>query len=151
MADEVLQGLLSEELLANASAISGASALRQFFASSDEVRAVRAALNDESLTETSVRLFAEHLLKDLRRGVLFSHDLTLAALAVALAERHTPFADEYLRGLAGLQAAEMPLSIRVARDVLAQRSSSASASPPNGHGLPTAQEAAVEDGARQRR
>ena len=40
MADGVLQGLLSEELLASASAISGAPALRQFFAGRNEVQAV---------------------------------------------------------------------------------------------------------------
>ena len=43
---------------------------------------------------------------------------------MTLADRYTPFADEYLRGLAGLQAAEMPFAARVARDVLTRRASS---------------------------
>ena len=143
----VLEGLLSEELLASASAISGAPALRQFFAGREEVQALGAALSCDSITETSIRLFSERLLKDLQRGVLFPHDLTLAALAVALAERYTPFADEYLRGLAGLQAAEMPLSTRVAREVLTRRASSSA----NGHEQPTGQDIVVEDGAGRRR
>lgn len=69
-------------------------------------------------------------------------------MAVALAERYTPFTDEYLRGLAGLQATEMPFSTRVAREVLSHRSSSsANASPANGREQPTGQDVVVEDAA----
>src|SRR5262249_8122895 len=78
--------------------------------------------------EESVRRFAEQLLKDLKRGVLFPHDRTFAALAVVLGDWYTPFADEYLRGLAGLKAAEMPYGPRVAREVLSHRQAPAKVS-----------------------
>ena len=114
------------------------------------MQAVGSALSSGLITEAAVRLFAERLLKDLQRGVLFPHDLTLAALAVALAERYTPFADEYLHGLAGLQAAEMPFATRVAREVLAQRASSNGA-PTTGREQATGQGIVPEDAAGSRR
>ena len=55
------------------------------------------------------------------RGTHFPHDETLAALAVACENLPSPFADAFLRELAEVRLAEMPLAPRVAREVLAQR------------------------------
>src|SRR5690242_14745369 len=120
MAASVLESLLVEELHATAAAISGAPALRQFLAMRPVVRAVYGALVSGTLTDQNLRSFVEELLKDFRPRVLFPHDLTLASLAVALADRHTSFTEEYLRGLASLKAAEMPYAPRVAEDVLSR-------------------------------
>jgi hypothetical protein len=58
-------------------------------------------------------------MNDLRRGECFPHDLALAALAVALEYRPTPFAKEYLRDLSRLRLAEMSTSVRLAQECLA--------------------------------
>src|SRR6516225_5468961 len=122
MSETVLNLLVCDHLLAIAGTISGAPALRQFFASREEVKQIAAGIQSGAIMEDTVRHFTELLLKDLRRGVLFRHDLTLAALAVALEEWQTPFAEKYLRDLGSFNAAEMPYGPRVAREVLAHRS-----------------------------
>ena len=78
MAGNVLDHLLCDELLANAGAFSTAAALRQFFAHAPEVHEVRKALQQETIMEDSIRDFAALLLTEVRKGVLFRHDLTLA-------------------------------------------------------------------------
>jgi len=118
MPGNVLDRLLSDELLANAGAFSTAAALRQFFARAPEVHEVRKALRQRTISEDSIRDFAETLLTEMRKGVRFRHDLTLAALAVALEEQQGPFVEEFLRNFAGLSLTEMPLGPRVAREVL---------------------------------
>ena len=123
MSEGTLKLLLSNDLLAIAGTISGAPALRQFFASRNEVQQVANAIQSAAVPEDAVRLFTESLLGELKRGVLFRHDLTLAALAVALEGSFMPFAQQYLRDLAKLNAAEMPYGPRVAREVLVNRSS----------------------------
>jgi hypothetical protein len=122
MSEGTLKRLISDHLLAIAGTISGAPALRQFFAAREEVQQVAFAIQSGASAEDSVRLFTESLLQELKRGVHFRHDLTLAALAVALEGSFTPFAVKYLRDLADLNAAEMPYGPRVAREVLAHRS-----------------------------
>jgi hypothetical protein len=121
MFEGVLKRLLSDDLLVIAGTISGATALRQFLASRNEVQKVADALKNGSVTDDSLRRFTDELLKDLRHGELFRHDLVLAAIAVVFERWFTPFADEYLHGLAGLEASEMPYGPRVAREVLASR------------------------------
>jgi hypothetical protein len=121
MSGNVLDHLLSDELLANAGAFSTGAALRQFFAHAPEVGEVRRALQQETITEDSIRDFATTLLTEVRKGVFFRHDLTLGALAVALEGRQGLFVEEFLRDLAGWSLAEMPLGPRVAREVLKQR------------------------------
>ena len=121
MPEGALQSLFSEDLQAVACTIAGAPALREFFLSRAEVRAVEEALRSGTLTDPAVRQFVEDLLDDLEQGVRFPHDRSLAALAVALGNRYTPFAEEYLQGLARLEAAELPYSTRVAREVLSRR------------------------------
>ncbi len=124
MPDGVLSELLAPDLQTRAYAISGATALRHFLTTRTEVRAVGDALRSGVITEQAVRRFTETLIRDLQRGILFEHDRTLAALAVALKDWHTPFSAEYLRGLADLEAAEMPYGPRVAREVLSNRPTS---------------------------
>ena len=62
----------------------------------------------------------------MRRDNLANTDagLALATIAVVLERRTTDFADEYLCHLARLKLAEMPLSIRVARECLKHRARS---------------------------
>lgn len=131
MLECVLDGLLAEEFLANACAFSTAPALRQFFARQEEVRKVSEAFAEGSLSEDAIRTFVARLGGDLIAGIHFRHDLTLAALAVALAKQSSPFVEEFLREMAELCVAEIPLAPRVAQDVLQNRPGQLeSASPP---------------------
>ena len=108
MPGNVLDHLLSDELLANAGAFSTAAALRQFFARATEVNEVRKALQEGTITEDAIGDFAAMLLTDVRQGIHFRHDLTLAAPAVALEGQQAPFVERFLRDLAGVSLAEMP-------------------------------------------
>ncbi len=121
MSGNVLDRLLTDELLANAGAFSTAAALRQFFARAQEVQEVRTALQQGTLTEDAINDFVTTLLEEQRRGVLFRHDLTMAALAVALEGQTSSFVEEFLRNFADVSIAEMPMGPRVAKEVLKQQ------------------------------
>ena len=126
MSGGVLGGLLSDDLLAKAYAFSTAPALRAYFIRSPEVQQVGEALRRGVIMEDSVSGFVKDLLGNMKQGILFRHDLTLGALATALESRYTPFVEGFLKELAELRVAEMPLAPRVAAEVLNRRPSSIS-------------------------
>lgn len=77
---------------------------------------MRKALGTGEVLEKEIRDFANCLLRDFRPGVLFEHDIALAAVAVALSrDWNTPFAEEYIIDLAKLKNPEMRRSIAIAR------------------------------------
>jgi hypothetical protein len=123
MSASILDGLQSDDIQANAQAFSTGPALRLFFGQRPEVLEVRSGLHRGTITDSAVRDFVATLLKDLRPGVLLPHDLALGALAVACEDVPAPFAEAFLRELAETSLAEMPLGPRVAREVLALRTS----------------------------
>ena len=79
------------------------------------VRAIPKALEAEVLTEDEIMVFVSDLLKDFKPAVAFPHDSVLAILAVALKDRQTPFAREFVEDLAALRASELQFSPDVAR------------------------------------
>jgi hypothetical protein len=111
-----LSRLCSNEFLTRYGFIATPPALRRALQRSGEVRAVRDGLNSGEITENTIRDFANNLLSNLRRGEPFEFEPTIAALAVVLEQRASPFADEFLTDLANLKLAEMKMSIRVARE-----------------------------------
>jgi hypothetical protein len=121
MSGGVLDRLLSEDLQAKTCAYSTATGLALLLAQRPEASGVRQALRDGALSEEAVRDWIASLLKGLRPGVLFPHDGTLAALAVACAGPGTTFGEAVLRKFAELKLAEIPLAPRVARHFLQQR------------------------------
>ena len=121
MAVEVLERLKSDEFAAEALFLSTASALRRFLAGRDVVAAIREALRQGAITDDTLRGFVSVLMRDLRYGERFPHELPLAAVAVALELRSTDFAEEFLYDLAALRLSEMSLCIRVARECVRQR------------------------------
>jgi hypothetical protein len=125
MSDGILDRVKSDDFGARVGFVATAPALRRLLNRTPEVHAIREALATGHLSEETIRRFVGTLMADLRRGGPFRHDLALSALAVALERRGTEFAGEYLRGLAGLRAAEMVMSIRVARECLKDREPSA--------------------------
>ena len=139
MDDGVLNGLLTDDLLAQACAFSTAPALQAFFTRREEVRKVGEAFAAGGLTEEQLRSFVTTLRGDLQAGVHFRHDVTLAALAVALANQSGSFVEEFLHELAELRVSELPLAPRLARAVR-QRSQGrleATAAPPAALSSPT--------------
>lgn len=123
MNDNVLDKLRSEEFALSVGFLSTAAPLRRFLVKRSEVAAIRQALAQGAITDDVLRRFVSGLMSDLRPGERFAHELTLAALAVALESRATDFAEEFLHDLASLRVAEMGLCIRVARECLKRRTS----------------------------
>jgi hypothetical protein len=77
---------------------------------------LRSALQSGEVTEDTLRVFSATLLRDLEYGRRFPHELAIAAMAVALESRPTPFAEEFVMDLARLELPELPVAIRVARE-----------------------------------
>ena len=123
MSASVLEQLKSDDFFMRGGCLSTASAIRRSLSRAPEVAAVRRALKQQAITEDTLRQFVSTLLRDLRLGERFPHDLTLAALSVVLERRATDFAEEFLRDLSRLRLAEMSICIRVARECLRSRRS----------------------------
>jgi hypothetical protein len=86
-----------------------------------EVRKVGEAFAAGGLTEEQIGSFVTTLRGELQAGVHFRHDVTLAALAVALANQSGSFVDDFLQELAERRVSEIRLAPRVAREVLQRR------------------------------
>ena len=86
-----------------------------------EVQNVRIALDSQVLSDDDLKSFVDQLMTTFQHGTRFPHDMALAALAVALESRPTPFATEYLSTLARFHLQEMPVSSRIARECLVQQ------------------------------
>ena len=121
MSHELLERLKSEDFDLSVGFLLPPRALRSQLQARQEVQDVIAALVNGGLKEHTVREFVTSLMGDFQNGERLPHDLTLAALAVALETRPTEFAREYLQDLADLDVAEMSSSIHVARECLKRR------------------------------
>jgi hypothetical protein len=118
MSPYVLQRLRSDEFALSVGFLSTPGPLRRFLRQTEDVAAIRAALEQGAITDETLRAYVSSLMQDLRRGERFPHELAVAALAVALEMRPTEFAEEFLQDLSRLRLAEMSLCIRVARECL---------------------------------
>jgi len=116
-----LQQLVSDDFAVSVGFLSTPESLRRFLLQSKEVAAVKEALRQEAITESTLRGFVSSLLRDMRCGERFAHQLAVAAVAVVLETRATDFADEFLHDLSRLGLAEMSMCIRVARECLKHR------------------------------
>jgi hypothetical protein len=121
MCQKLLDELKSESFVLSAGFLSTPRAVRRFLSQAKEIRELREALRKGSIAEETIREFVSSLMAGFRVGQRFEHELALAGLAVVLERRPTEFAEEFLHDLATLRLAEMPLSIRVARECLTQR------------------------------
>jgi hypothetical protein len=97
------------------------AALRIALQRSRAVREIATALRRCEISERMVRTFVNSLASEYQEGKRLSGDLALAALAVALKQIPTDYAEEFLYDLARLRLAEMTTSIRVARECLKNR------------------------------
>lgn len=110
-----LQDLTGSDFRVEAGAISSAKALRRSLLRNERVANLRKALQEGRVSEPTVQRFVARLMSDFRRGIQFPHELALSAIAVALQDRKTRFAEDYLLDLARLQKfSEMDIAPRIA-------------------------------------
>jgi hypothetical protein len=83
--------------------------------------AARESLNAGLITDHLLSGCVSDMMRDFVPGKRFAHDVALAAIAVLMESDFSPFADEYLYKLAKLDAPELNLAIRVARECLQHR------------------------------
>lgn len=81
---------------------------------------LRRRIESATLSTEDIEAFVERLLQDFHPGRTFYGDKLLALVAVAVATGPEPFSSCFLRELAELQCAELPLAPRVARHMLQQ-------------------------------
>ncbi len=117
----VLSQLVSEEFAMQFWHIATPPAVYRALKRSRVVGDISNALKTGQLTEDVIGEFVSGLMNDLRENEPFQHDLAMAAIAVALEDRASDFAEAYLQSLAALQIAQMPMSSRVARECLRKR------------------------------
>ena len=96
--------------------ISSAEGLKRHLQQSEYVKNVGKALTSGETSEERIRQFVSALMQSFKPGEQFLYDPALAALAVVMQNRYTPFADEYLLDLARIgRIVEFPFSPRVAQ------------------------------------
>jgi len=95
--------------------------LRQMLLRCPEARALRKAYDTGSLSDEEIRRFVDDLLRLGAACDRFPHQTALAALAVMLEPRFTPFADEYLNDLARIRSDRFLIASRVARECIVAR------------------------------
>ncbi|MEQ8790359.1 MAG: hypothetical protein RIC55_28955 [Pirellulaceae bacterium] len=113
--------LVSDEFALRFAFVSNPRAVHRALQRSEEVGRLRSAISQGEVTECSIRTFIAELLRALEYGTRFPNEYALAALAVALETRLTPFAEEFVTDLARLDLAETPIAIRVARETVRRR------------------------------
>jgi hypothetical protein len=121
MKNAILDQLVSDEFCGRLFFVATPTALRRLLQRSPEIRSIRKNLEIGILDEETVSRFVNTLMSDFVSGSPFVHDLAISAVAVALEKRGTKFADRFLADLAQVQAAEMSMSVRVARECLRAR------------------------------
>ena len=116
MPSRALEALTSEDFFVSLGTISSAEGLRRYLQRSDYAKAIAQALASGEVSEERLRQFVAELMKSFKPGEQFFYDPVLAALAVAMQSRYTPFAEEYLLDLARVgRIVEFPFSPRVAQ------------------------------------
>jgi hypothetical protein len=116
-----LDYLLTDEFTDAAGFILPPAAMRSRLARLPAVRNIRTAIRHGEITQSVIQEFVSQQTAQYKKGEQLPGDLAIAAIGVALERLVTEFAEEYLHDLARLSLAEMPISIRVARECLKSR------------------------------
>jgi hypothetical protein len=119
---ESLARLRSDDLLDLTVGVASVGAVVQILRSCSLVKDVTLEFAENTIDLGDVRSFVSEVLSAFRPGVAFSGDVTLAALAVALAR--IPGAESILQQLSAVSVRELTLSPRVARLILEERAQS---------------------------
>jgi hypothetical protein len=121
MKSPYLEALRSDEFHDGVGLVSMPSAVRRALLQSRVVRRLAAAIRYGWVDEKAIAAFVGEATGALQMGWRLPDDLALAALAVVLEFRQTPFAEEFLHDLARLKLVEMATSIAVAKECLINR------------------------------
>jgi hypothetical protein len=116
-----LEQLLTLDDDVTLSYISTAEGVRSHLAGRREVLALRQALDAGAIAFEDVQAFARGLVGQFVRGTHSPADAVLAAVVVAIEPLPSGPIEEFLKNLAGVKVAEMPMSPRVARLALRER------------------------------
>src|SRR5688500_4475241 len=113
-----LRELCSPEYLGKVAFVSTPAALRAMILRTQEFQALSRDLAEGRLTETMIEEFVNGLFKDFRKGERFAHEEVVATIATLLERHPAPFAEKFIRDLAGLRSSEMTMAVAVARESL---------------------------------
>lgn len=95
------------------------SPMRRVLQRSSFVQDINNALKSGEITESDIREFAASI--RIEPGKKSIDDEAVAAVAVALEDIETDFANEYINDLAALKLSEIVLATHIARDILRQK------------------------------
>lgn len=115
MIPKLLQKLTTSEFGARFQCTSNPRAVHRILQRDHDVQEIRTALANGTLSEQGLEVFSASLTRQISFGERFADEFALAAIAVSLETRQTPFAKKYVRGLASLTVAEIPMATRVAK------------------------------------
>jgi len=118
-----LTQLASDEFAVSVAGLSTPTALLRLLRRHPDVTALWQAIQEGAIQEDTFCRFISWLSVDSCVGVHFIHDVTLAALVVACDGCRPTFTDDFIRRLANVRLAEIPLAPRVARECIRQLAS----------------------------
>lgn len=109
-----LDQLASDDLFVSCAPIATADALYAILARRDEVGRLRKEISDGTITGDLLKQYVGDLLGAFRRGTRLPGELSLCAVAAALAAVPTDFAHAFLNELSAVRVAELPMAGRIA-------------------------------------
>lgn len=112
--DADLERVLSADFEASVVA-STPAVLRARLRRTSEVGRLLDRFDAGEIDQATIRSFVSRLLREHPDARLFPHQAALAAIAVMLEQRFSPFADEYLRDLARVRSSRLAMASGVAR------------------------------------
>lgn len=116
-----LTKLDSQEIHELSISISSPETLHDRLERTEAVKNVRDRINQCSLVFEEIHETVSEWLSNMKRGVRFSHESALSALAVVLETQPGRDAEKFLEDLSGLKIMEIPMASRVAQVSLQRR------------------------------
>jgi len=96
-------------------------AMREVILSTQECKNIRKDIEQGIVTDELVGEYVHKLFSEFKSGERFSHDLTLATLAVCYENYSTTFAKEFISDLASLRLVELSISSKIANECLKKK------------------------------
>jgi hypothetical protein len=113
-----LEALSSDAFLNRFAQIGTVEGIYAAMQRSREVRSLHAAMREEVVNETGMDAYVRALLRSFVHGQQFSHQLSIAAIAVACVGINRTFARGFIAYLASMRSLEMHLASQVAAQAL---------------------------------
>ena len=116
-----LEAIRSDDFFVRYGYVAGTTALRRLLYSAGDVIRLKTALRQREIADEELSRFVSVILDSWRPAEHFGFDLSLAALAVAVELRSTPFVNEFLEDLAKIKRVEFHRSATIAKATLLHR------------------------------